>query len=233
MSGVRKDGTRTEIDDSLIYHPVQSIVMRNKQEFRAGYTGESDLYGIDAAGTERRIAELKFVRDGSIRGYVIHDTINNRGLLKVHFHGNVNSPIDRMLKAFFRSPNPKWDVRNEGLFDHLPIGANLGLIREVFPDSRVFEPNEDLLPGVPRLEMQSAASLGQHYWLAVSGIHEPVGEVRSGLVGRIAARSEVYTTIVRNLSAEEAVLFFTMVVATDMKRQKSITAKNQAFGAFV
>lgn len=234
MCGVLRDGTR-ERNDSEVYHKLQTLVTRNRHSVSAAYTGESDVYALDSANDneEHKVMELKFVRDGSIRGYIIHDTVTDKDLLKVHFHGNTSSPIDKLFKAFVRSPVPKWDVENAGLFSHLPIGANLGLIREVFPDNRVFEPNGSNLPGVPRLEMQDAGGIGQAYYLAVSGIPEPIGEVRSALVARVAGRSEVYTQVVRNCTAEEAVLWLTMTIATDMKRQKSVTAKNQAFGAFL
>jgi len=233
MGGVARDGTRE--DESAKYHEVQTLVMRNRHSVSSAYTGESDVYALDSADGNRefKVMELKFVRDGSIRGYIIHDTINDKDLLKVHFHGNTSSPIDKLFKAFIRSPVPKWDVENAGLFSHIPVGANLGLIREVYPDNRVFEPNKTNLPGVPRLEMQTAGGIGQAYYLAVSSIPEPVGEVRSAVIARVAARSEVYTQVVRNCTAEEAVMWLTMTIATDMKRQKSVTSKNQAFGAFL
>lgn len=159
--------------------------------------------------------------------------MSGRALLKVSFHGDIDNPFSRFFKAFFRSPVPKWDVRNAGLYSNIPVGAKIGMIREVFPDNRVFEPDNEKIPGVPRLEMQAAAALGQHYYLAVTGVPEPVGEVRAGLLGRVAARSEVYTQILRNCTREEAVLWLTMVIATDLKRQKQVQAKNQAFGAFL
>lgn len=234
MSGVLRDGTRSAVKNARPHHALQTLVMRNRQSVRAGYTGESDIYALDGSGLERQVMEQRFVRDGSIRGYVLHDTVHDRDLIKVHFHGNTDSALDRAFKAFFRSPNPKYDVKNAGLFSHLPFGANLGLIRELFPDNRVFEPNPATLPGVPRLEMQAAAALGQKYWLAVTGVPEPVGEVGSALTARVAARSEVYTTVLRNMGAEEAVLWLAMVIATDMKRQKSVTSKGfQSFGAFI
>lgn len=244
MSGVAQDGRRAGSDARGRVLPAQALALRNRHSVRAGYTGESDVFAVALPeGLDRRghaivtddapVIKLRFVRDGSIRGYVLVDEASGRDLLKVHWHGDTSNPFVRATKAFIKSPVPKWDVENYGLFEGMPIGKNLGLIRDVFPDNRVFEPNIDTLPDVPRLEMQVAAAAGAQYYLAVTGVPEPVGEVRSSLLGRVAARSEAYTMILKHMTREEAVLWLTMVVATDMKRRKSVNSKNRPIGAFI
>lgn len=141
------------------------------------------------------------------------------------------APTNRHLP---RSPVIKWDVENMGMFSHLRKGATLGLIRDVFPDNRVFEPRMEALPDVPRLEMQTAEALGKRYFLAVTGNPEPVGEVVTSRLGRVAARSEQYTLALRNCTREEAVIWLCMVIATDMKRRKSVNSKGlRPVGAFI
>lgn len=162
--------------------------------------------------------KTKIVRDGSILGYIIHDLQQDRSLLKIHFHGDTTNPFSRAFKAFVRSPVLKWDVENWGLYQDMPVGANMGLIQEVFPDNRVFFPASET--GMPRLEMQTAASLGLKYYFAVTNIPEPIGEVDSSLIARFAPRSEAYYMNIRNCTREEAVLWLAMVIATDMKRRK-------------
>lgn len=233
MTDVLRGGGREH--NSARTRPLQreaSYVMRNKHTVRAGVTGESNIFWAGAGhrdvlesnvGTE--VLDMKFVRDGSIRGYILSNATTGQEFLKIHFHGDTTNPFSRATKAFFRSPVLKWDVENRGLFSWLRVGANLGLIREVFPDSRVFEPNAISLPAVPRLEMQTAATLGAKYYLAVTGIPEPVGEVVTSLLGRVANRSEQYTLVLRDCTPEEALLWISMLIATDMKRRKSAVSK--------
>lgn len=171
------------------------------------------------------------MRDGSILGYMISDVAVERDLLKVHFHGDTTNPLSRAFKAFVRSPVLKWDVENFGLFQNLRPGMKLGLIQEVFPDNRVFFPAEGLI-GVPRLEMQVAAALGRQYFLAVTDVSEPVGEVLSGVLGRFAPRSETYEMKLRNCTREEGLIWLCMVIATDMKRRKSQNVRYRGYGFY-
>lgn len=88
--------------------------------------------------------------------------------------------------------------------------------------------------GVPRLEMQVARTLGTQYFLAVTDVPEPVGEVLSGVLGRFAPRSETYQMTVRHCTREEALIWLTMVLATDMKRRKSQNARfGGGYGGFL
>lgn len=227
MSGVLRNGTRSSAKarQSPIL-PVQTYIMRNNSTIYD--RGENTIYAPPAfapAGGKffdacTPLYKAKIIRDGSILGYMIRDAVTEKQLLKIHFHGDTTNAFSRAFKAFVRSPVPKWDVENYGLFEDLRDGTNLGLIQDVFPDSRVFFPAHSLV-GVPRLEMQVAASLGKAYYLAVTDVPEPVGEVTSDVLGRFAPRSETYTMVLKNCTREEAVLWLTMVIATDMKRRKS------------
>lgn len=187
----------------------------------AGLFNNTDSIAFSAAASS--VADMvpmyrtKLVRDGSIIGYIISD-MNERPLLKVHFHGNTKSMIDRTFKAFFRSPIPKWDVENHGLYRDMPVGSALGMIRDVYPDHRIFRPARDIQ--IPRLEMRNTGSIGTRYWLAVTDIPEPIGQVESVISTRYTPRSEQYTLVVRHCTKEEALLWLTLVIATDMKRHK-------------
>ncbi|KAI0562670.1 hypothetical protein FGB62_55g152 [Gracilaria domingensis] len=225
MSGVLRDGSRRSDNQRLsVTFPIQSYIIRNNRTLYD--RGENTIYvpppnprqDVDFFKQCLPLFKATIVRDGSILGYIIHDVQQDRSLLKVHFHGDTTNPFSRAFKAFVRSPVLKWDVENWGLFQDLPVGANLGLIQEVYPDNRVFFPTADT--GMPRLEMQYAASLGLKYYFAVTDIPEPIGEVDSSLIARFAPRSEAYLMSIRNCTREEAVLWFTMVIATDMKRRK-------------
>lgn len=228
MSHVLPDATRAPHAARAPLLPLQTYVMRNNRTFYD--RGENTVFAPPVApppGGEDAFFEAStplfsttVTRDGSILGYVVRDIASDRGLLKIHFHGDTSNPFSRAFKAFVRSPVLKWDVENYGLFSDLPLGANLGLIQEVFPDNRVFFPSQ-AVSAMPRLEMQVAASLGLRYYLAVTGVAEPVGEVRTDVVGRFAPRSESYTMALRHCTREEAVLWLCMVLATDMKRRKS------------
>lgn len=230
MSGVTRTGARAAPQrPQPPLHALQTYIVRNN---RTAYDrGESTVFAPPPALRAGDLFEqctsvfrAKLVRDGSILGYVLREEGSGRELLKVHFHGDTSNAFSRAFKAFLRSPVLKWDVENYGLYEDLPIGANLGLIQEVFPDNRVFFPNEAMI-GLPRLEMQVAAALGAKYYLAVTDVPEPVGEVDSAILGRFAPRSETYQMTLRNCTREEAVLWLTMVIATDMKRRKSQNTK--------
>lgn len=225
MSGFLQNGSRLSDSHRLSsIFPVQSYVIRNNRSFYD--RGESTVYAPPANPREDAdffeqctpLFNTKITRDGSILGYIIHDLQQDRPLLKIHFHGDTTNPFSRAFKAFVRSPILKWDVENWGLYQDMPVGANIGLIQEVFPDNRVFFPVSET--GMPRLEMQTAASLGVKYYLAVTNIPEPIGEVDSSLIARFAPRSEAYYMTIRNCTREEAVLWLNMVIATDMKRRK-------------
>lgn len=231
MSGVARDGSR--IQDKRRISPVipmQTYIIRNNHTIYD--RGENTIYAPpphpyttgDFFDQCIPLYKAKVTRDGSILGYLISDISSKKSLLKVHFHGDTSNPFSRTFKAFIRSPVLKWDVENYGLYTDLPDGTNLGGIQEVFPDNRVFFPSKDII-GMPRLEMQVAASLGLKYYMAVTDIPEPVGEVDSGVLGRFAPRSETYQLSLRNCTREEGVLWLTMVIATDMKRRKSQNAQ--------
>lgn len=227
MSGVTFTARRTPHPSRSSVLPLQTYIMRNNSVIYD--RGENTIYAPPSNPTNpppsdffsacTTLYRARITRDGSILGYMLSDAETDRPLLKVHFHGDTSNPLSRVFKAFVRSPVPKWDVENFGLFADLPHGTNLGLIREVFPDNRVFFPSE-AMNGMPRLEMQVAASLGVKYYLAVTGVPEPVGEVDSDVVGRFAPRSETYTMVLRQCTREEAVLWLCLVIATDMKRRK-------------
>lgn len=228
MSGVLRDGARSapKARQSEIL-PIQTYVIRNNSTIYD--RGENTIYAPPAIAPPSSanffdactpLFKAKITRDGSILGYMIRDAVTEKQLLKVHFHGDTTNPLSRTFKAFIRSPVLKWDVENFGLFEDMADGTNLGLIQEVFPDNRVFFPSA-ALAGTPRLEMQVAAALGRAYYLAVTNIPEPMGEVTSDILGRFAPRSETYTMTLKNCTREEAVLWLTMVIATDMKRRKS------------
>lgn len=234
MSGVSPTAQRSSHSSRPPVLPVQTYIMRNNSTFYD--RGENTIYAPPADPTNppstnffsacTALFHARITRDGSILGYMLRDAETDKPLLKVHFHGNTSNPLSRAFKAFARSAVPKWDVENFGLFSDLSNGTNLGLIQEVFPDNRVFFPSL-AMGGMPRLEMQAAASLGVKYYLAVTGVSEPVGEVNSDVMGRFAPRSETYTMVLRRCTREEAVLWLCLVVATDMKRRKS---QNTQFG---
>lgn len=228
MSGVLRNGTRSATKDqhSPIL-PVQTYIIHNNSTIYD--RGENTIYAPPAFAPPSNanffdactpLYKAKITRDGSILGYMIRDAVTEKQLLKVHFHGDTSNAFSRAFKVFVRSPVPKWDVENFGLFEDMRDGTNLGLIQEVFPDNRVFFP-APALAGTPRLEMQVTATLGTAYYLAVTDVPEPVGEVTSDVLGRFAPRSETYTMVLKNCTREEAVLWLTMVIATDMKRRKS------------
>lgn len=244
MSSTLPDGGRASDANrkSAIYHAQHFIVQNNSTFWDRG---ENTIYEATVpfsptsfpANTEvsfsqgfpseeywRELFHTKIVRDGSIIGYDINDVTTGKTLLKVHDHGNTTSSVRRTFKAFFRSPVKKWDVENRELFHDLPNGFRLGAIHDVFPDHRVFFP--DGQGNTPRLEMQAWASLGTKYALAVTDIPEPVGWVESSVVGRLAPRNETYAVVLRNCTREEAVLWLTMVIATDMKRRKVETVQS-------
>lgn len=233
MSSTRSDGTRgTDVHRQSTIHSVQTYFIQNKSTFLDRGENTISVPSVTVKPTDTHyvssaipVFNTEFVRDGSILGYKLMDVSTGLPLLKIHFHGNTNSTLDRTFKAFFRSPVLKWDVENYGLFKDLPRGTNLGMIRDVYPDHRVFQPNSQYMNKMSRLEMQVAASLGTKYYLAVSGISEPIGQVDSGIVGRFAPRSENYQMMLRNCTREEAVLWLTMVIATDMKRRKMQTVQ--------
>ena len=231
MSGVARDGSRvpdTRRMSAII--PIQTYIIRNNSTIYD--RGENTIYAPPrGAYTEGNffdqcipVFSTKITRDGSILGYMIRDYATKKELVKIHVHGDTSSTLSRTFKAFIRSPVLKWDVENYGLYSDLPNGANMGKITEVFPDNRIFTPNASMI-GVPRLEMQVAASLGLRYYLAVTDVPEPVGEVDSSLIARFAPRSETYALMVRNCTREESILWLTMVIATDMKRRKSQNTK--------
>lgn len=116
------------------------------------------------------------------------------------------------------------------MYSDLRDGTNLGLIQEVFPDNRIFLPAA--VTNMPRLEMQVAGTLGTKYYMAVTDVPEPVGEVDSSVLARFAPRSECYEMVLRDCTREEAVLWLTMVIATDMKRRKSQNARYGRPGLF-
>lgn len=227
MSAVLRNGTRSSATgcQSPIL-PLQTYIIRNNSTIYD--RGENTIFAPPAFAPVggnffdacTPLYKAKITRDGSILGYMIRDAVTDKQLLKVHFHGDTTNKFSRAFKAFVRSPVPKWDVENFGLFEDVRDGTNLGLIQEVFPDNRVFFPVQSFV-GVPRLEMQVAATLGTAYYLAVTDVPEPVGEVASDILGRFAPRSETYTMKLKNCTREEAVLWLTMVIATDMKRRKS------------
>lgn len=112
MSHVHRNGSRGEDSrrKSPVHH-VQTFVMRNKHSVRAGYSGESDVFWAGpngAAAGDRaeligeQVFDLRFSRDGSIRGFVVADVASGKELVKVHYHGDTTSPFDRAFKAFFR-----------------------------------------------------------------------------------------------------------------------------------
>lgn len=232
FSNVLPDGSRAADKGRLsCIFQVQTYVMRNNPSFYDA--GESTVYapparfdptGADFWKQSTPVLETKIKRDGSILGYIIQEAETKRTLLKIHFHGDTSNPFSRTFKAFVRSPVLKWDVENWGLFENLQNGVMLGMIREVFPDNRVFEPTQ-AVQGLPRLEMQYTSGLGLAYLLAVTDVQQPIGEVSSSLIARFAPRSEAYQMTLRNCTREEAVLWLTMVVATDMKRRKSQNAR--------
>lgn len=234
MSGFSATAERTPHPSRSPVLPLQTYIMRNNSTIYD--RGENTIYAPPSNPTDpvpsgffsacTTLYRAHITRDGSILGYMLSDAETNNSLLKVHFHGDTSNPLSRAFKAFVRSPVPKWDIENFGLFADLPQGTNLGLIREVFPDNRVFFPSE-AMNGMPRLEMQVAASLGVKYYLAVTGVPEPVGEVDSDVLGRFAPRSETYTMVLRRCTREEAVLWLCLVIATDMKRRK---AQNTQYG---
>lgn len=240
MSGVLRDGTRVQDKrrKSLLHYDQMYYIRNNHVVLDRG---ESTVYGpapngVSVTSTDKNLFDIavplyniKSARTGSILGYIIKevdaaDGTPGRELLKIHYHGDTTNPLSSTFKAFFRSPVQKWDVENWGLFTDIRKGTNLGLIQDVFPDSRVFLPAGPLT-SMPRLEMQYASALGARYWLAVTDIPEPVGEVDSSILGRFAPRSEAYMMNLKHCTREEAVLWLTMVVATDMKRRKSQTAR--------
>lgn len=233
MSGVARDGSRLGGVVGNRVHAFQALALCSRHSVRAQNTGESDVFALappdapDPDGPalvtdDAPVMKARAVQDGSIRGYVLVDVASGRDLLKVHWHGNTSSAFARTTKRFLKSPVPKWDVENFGLFEGMPIGKNLGLIREYLPDNRLFEPNFETLPDVPRLEMQGSATSGGQYELAVTGVPVAIGEVRSSLLGG----DQAYTMILKNMTKEEAVLWMTMVVATDMKPKQSYNSKN-------
>lgn len=227
LSDVLPDATRTTAPRPSPILPTQTYIMRNNHTIYD--RGENTIFAPpptapppneDFFASCTPLYKASITRDGSILGYLLRDAATKQPLLKVHFHGNTKSALSRTFKAFVRSPVPKWDVENYGLFADLPDSANLGLIQDVFPDNRVFFPSP-LLSSTPRLEMQNAAALGVAYYFAVTDVPQPVGEVTSDVLGRFVPRSETYTVVLRNCTREEALLWLTMVVATDMKRRKS------------
>jgi len=135
---------------------------------------DCDVYGLDIAGSERKIYELQYIHSArnSWRGYLIRDCVNGRDLLKVK----------HLTKSGIRRRKTK------------------------------------SLPGVPVLMMKAAAKLGQHYWLTVAETGNSVGDVSNGRMARMHENSKIYTANVHNLTAEEAVLWLTLICATDMKR---------------
>lgn len=209
---------------------LQSYLIRNNHTVLD--RGENTIYAPAEFPTSENpfkdatpLYNCKLVRDGSIWGYIIKDISTGRDLLKIHFHGDTTNPLSRAFRAFVHSPVRKFDVENYGLYSDLPNGAPIGLIQDVFPDNRVLFAKSTVT--VPRLEMQVAATLGTKYYLAVTGIPEPVGEVTSGIIGRFAPRSESYQLILRNCTREEALLWLTFVIATDMKRRKATNRRHR------
>lgn len=231
MSGVLRNGERSaDARRVSIIHQVQSYVIRNNSTVWG--RGENTIFTVPLGANVQNnsfmeqlmpVYETKITRDGSIIGYIIREVTSKRQLLKVHFHGDTSNPLSRTFKAFLRSPVPKWDVENYGLYGDLREGTPLGFMQEVFPDSRVMFPKT--VAGMPRLEMQVAAALGRKYYLAVTDVPEPVGEVDADILGRFAPRSEAYMMTLRNCTSEEAILWLNMVIATDMKRRKSQNAR--------
>lgn len=234
FSGVDRAGGRDTNSSRPPVHALQSYIVRNNSTvYDRGentiYAPPSPQFSVPTTGKDyfnycTQLYRAKITRDGSILGYMIYEASTDRPLVKVHFHGDTSNPLSRAFKAFVRSPILKWDVENFGLYTDLEYGANLGRITEVFPDNRIFEPSETL-QGMPRLEMQVAAALGRKYFLAVTGVPEPIGQVDSDIVGRFAPRSETYSMTLRNCTREEAVFMLCMVIATDMKRRKSQNTK--------
>mmetsp|Transcript_23654 Transcript_23654/g.93362 ORF Transcript_23654/g.93362 Transcript_23654/m.93362 type:complete len:254 (+) Transcript_23654:152-913(+) len=168
------------------------------------------------------VYETKWAREGSIHGYVLREKETKRELLKVHVHANTDSAFAKVFTGLLNNPLNKYDVKNLGLYSDLKYGQLLGTIEEVFPDNRVFNPKNDFCP---RLEMQVTKTLGLHYYMAVTDITEPIGQVQTDVLGRFAPRSEAYKLSLRHCTREEALLWITMLIATDMKRRKSTNNK--------
>lgn len=248
MTSFTKRGTR-EHDSrrrSEVF-AVQSYIVRNDHSWQD--RGENTIYGRRSASDTPALGaafsnnstnvvfsigtplpadmipmyRTKLIKDGSILGYILSDT-SDRALLKIHFHGNTKSVIDRMFKAYFRSPIPKWDVENHGLYRDVPVGSSLGMIRDVYPDRRIFQPAKGCQ--IPRLEMHNTGSHGTRYWLAITDIPEPVGQVESTAATRFASRREQYSLSLHHCTKEEALLWIMLIIATDMKRRKSSTVQS-------
>lgn len=242
MTSFTKRGTREKDSHrrSEVF-AIQSYVVRNDHSWQD--RGENAIYGRRSASTTPALGasfsnnitnivfssgaplpadmipmyRTKLIKDGSIVGYIISDT-SDRALLKVHFHGNTKSVIDRTFKAYFRSPIPKWDVENHGLYRDIPVGSLLGMIRDVYPDRRIFQPAKGSL--IPQLEMQNTGSQGTRFWLAITGIPEPIGQVESTVATRFSSRREQYCLALNHCTKEEAILWLALIIATDMKRRK-------------
>lgn len=234
MSHVTRDGRRDpDTRRTSAIHPLQTYVMRNNSCLHERERGESTIYAVSSlpirADNDAYFDELapafrtKQVRDGSILGYLITQGASDTPLLKIHFHGNTSSFFDRTFKALFRSPILKWDVENYGLYSDAPNGTPLGTITDMYPDHRVFTAAGEMR-GMPRLEMQSSNSfdsVGPRHLLAVTHVPQPIGQVDSSVVRTTAPRNDMYQLALRNCTREEAVLWLSLLVATDMKRRKS------------
>eukprot|EP00188_Purpureofilum_apyrenoidigerum_P005454 Plantae.Rhodophyta-Purpureofilum_apyrenoidigerum.ctg7105.p1 GENE.Plantae.Rhodophyta-Purpureofilum_apyrenoidigerum.ctg7105~~Plantae.Rhodophyta-Purpureofilum_apyrenoidigerum.ctg7105.p1 ORF type:complete len:261 (+),score=45.35 Plantae.Rhodophyta-Purpureofilum_apyrenoidigerum.ctg7105:41-823(+) len=231
MSDVNPYGQRTKNGRRRsVVLPRQEYFIRNNHTVLE--RGENTVYApVEGATTLKEtvpVYDLKIVRNGSIIGYKLRERATERELLKIHVHANTKSRLSKIFTGLVNNPLNKYDVENYGLYSDLANGHKLGVIEEVFPDNRVFNPTGGISP---RLEMQFTRSLGQHYWLAVTGISEPIGEVTSDVLGRFAPRSEAYKLILRNCTKEEGLLWLMMVIATDMKRRKTSNVRYR--GGFV
>lgn len=160
----------------------------------------------------------KLVKDGHISGYILSDMQNN-SLIKIHTHGNTKSLFDRTIRSLFRPSMTKWDVENYGLYSTMEIGQRLGMIRDIYPDHRIFEPSSGI--EIPRLEMRSINAFGSTYFLIITGCNQPIGRVESSIIQRVSLRNEQYTLFIQNCTKEEALIWFTLVLATDMKRRRN------------
>mmetsp|Transcript_4457 Transcript_4457/g.13519 ORF Transcript_4457/g.13519 Transcript_4457/m.13519 type:complete len:261 (-) Transcript_4457:881-1663(-) len=212
--------------------PLQVYFVRNNHTVfeRGENTVYAPVEGARSVDDTIPVYDLKIVRNGSIIGYKLRERDTERELLKIHVHANTKSRLAKVFTGLINNPLNKYDVENYGLYSDLSNGHKLGVIEEVFPDNRIFKPTEGISP---RLEMQFSRSLGQHYWLAVTGISEPVGEVDSDVLGRFAPRSEAYKLTLRHCTKEEALLWLMMVIATDMKRRKTTNVRYRGGGFLI
>lgn len=107
-----------------------------------------------------------------------------------------------------------WNVVNAGLFGDIEVGVVVGKVHCIASVSSLFTfvPVKDVLPGVPRLEMQPAHKNGfGGYKLCVAGVPKQVGTIN---VERYYYDFELF-----NCTREESVLWLCILVAAELENR--------------